>query len=140
MLSAEYIAGLFDGEGYVHIAKHKATGRHKFSGYQLSVNIVNTNLKILVECQKQFGGSICKHSKYLPNRKPCYHWRPPTKTAVKFLAFICPYLHIKQEQARLAIEFMATKTKVLRMRSGTPENEVSLREAYYQRMRSLNQK
>jgi intein-encoded DNA endonuclease-like protein len=53
MLSAEYIAGFFDGEGCVGIST-RGRGKHPY----LRVSVTNTNKEILLLMKAQFGGFL----------------------------------------------------------------------------------
>lgn len=137
MLSIEYVAGLLDGEGYIGIHKCKPQKRHKSISHSLQVYITNTYLGVLIECQKQFGGSIRKRVSPF-GYKTLYDWIIATKAAAGFLSMVYPHLIIKRERARLAIEFDQTKSSQRGARLS--KSELSLRESYYQAIHSLNQK
>lgn len=56
-LSYEYIAGFFDGEGYIAISK-ASPGGHSRSPYYLVCSMANTHPTILSEIQKTMGGQV----------------------------------------------------------------------------------
>lgn len=96
-----YIAGFFDGEGYIGIVKSQ--------GLRLLVSVTNTKGWILYWLKGMFGGSVCKGQRPSPNQKPIYVWTIVSREAVIFLTAIQPYLRLKDEQAGLGLEFQETK-------------------------------
>lgn len=103
-LSAEYIAGFFDGEGCVQI-KNPRHGPGRV--HLLSVSISNTYKPILEIIQRQYGGSL------LPNRRIAkgltgwdLYWS--ARKAEIFLRDVYPYLVVKKEQVLFAFKFLET--------------------------------
>ncbi len=94
-----YIAGFFDGEGSIFISKSKKQ-------YFLTVSISNTNLPVL-ESIRAMGGNISKSPDNRENHSQLFRLRLYCNEAKKFLEKILPYLRIKKEQAKLAIEFQS---------------------------------
>jgi hypothetical protein len=99
-MTAEYIAGLIDGEGYLGIWLRK-------SGYQPGVKIAMVGARhVLEELQRQFGGHIEHRVAKQQNHRDSDCWSLKTKKAiVEFLDTITPHLLIKQRQAELLKEF-----------------------------------
>ena len=62
-----YLAGFIDGEGCIRLHKHPT--KDGFN-YNLDVRIANTNLEVLQEIQKIFGGkiNIHKHNTIIRNK------------------------------------------------------------------------
>lgn len=105
-----YCAGLFDGEGCIHIARIHTKKRNLT--YQLICKVSMCSLPVLVMLKKCFGGSIRHESKDEMHNKyglVC-SWAIFGKNAVAFLNQIKPYLWIKKPQAELAIEFQGNKS------------------------------
>ena len=96
-----YIAGFFDGEGYIGIVKNQ--------GLRLIVSITNTKVGILYWLKGLFGGSVCKGQRPSQNQKPIYVWTIVSREAAMFLYKIQPYLRLKEELAELGLEFQRTK-------------------------------
>ena len=99
-----YIAGFFDGEGSIFISKSKKQ-------YYLGITISNTNLSVLESIQRVMGGEISKSPDNRENRLQLFRLRLYSSEAKKFLERLLPYLKIKKEQARLAIEFQSKMEK-----------------------------
>lgn len=87
MLSLEYVAGLFDGEGCVSVQS---------KGY-LAVVIANNHLPLLQQLKEQFGGSITIR----PNGT-C-NWKISTRQGEAFLRLIHPFLVVKKDVAQVGI-------------------------------------
>lgn len=106
-----YAAGFFDGEGCVFVTK--CSHYHYRNGYNLYLAIMvgNTNKAILDWLQRKFGGKIYLH-KGRERRKPYWHWQLQRQKAVPFLKGILPYLKIKQDQVKLALEFQSYKKHI----------------------------
>ena len=96
-----YIAGFFDGEGYLGIADNQ--------GLRLIVSISNTKFEILHWLKDLFGGSIYVRQRSGSNHKPIHIWTIVSREATLFLCQIQPYLRMKDEVAQLGIDFQNTK-------------------------------
>ena len=96
-MDSSYIAGFFDGEGCICLAKPNKTSR----SYHLSVSITQNNREILVEIQKLFGGGV------YPHKVNCYSWQATKKEeAYNFLSSILPYLYLKKKEAEIGLVFL----------------------------------
>ena len=101
MLSLEYAAGFFDGEGCVNLT---VSGRER--RVVLRLMIVNTDPNILCAFQAQFGGEAVTSRQNGPS-----HWKQfrmlkmTGQTAMAFLEDIAPYVRVKAAQVALALEF-----------------------------------
>lgn len=100
--SLAYAAGLFDGEGCVHIGRWIREGRMK---YHLSVLIAMTTTAPLGFMRERFGGRIRIAAK---SKKQQWEWRLYSKEAVPFLLQVLPYLKVKDAEAAVGILFQAT--------------------------------
>jgi hypothetical protein len=103
-IQLSYLAGIFDGEGWVTIytAKGRKPG-HAPIRFTLQIGVANAYLPVLVELQDLFGG--CVETAGKPVNMQVYRWVAPSKLAWTFLRCIRPYLRIKALQADIAIEF-----------------------------------
>lgn len=101
MLSPEYVAGFFDGEGCVCISLRRGGAGQAY----LRCQITNTNKSILQEIQDDYGGTI---TKFKPRSKKCkmrYNvtWQGPK--AMRFLGRIAEHVVLKKKQVCLALDF-----------------------------------
>lgn len=100
MISPEYAAGFFDGEGHVGLT---AAGRTRTVALRLA--IVNTNAEILELFKLHFGGAV--HVR----RNGPDHWKLFRSltligySAADFLHFVRPFVKVKKAQVELALEF-----------------------------------
>ena len=101
-----YIAGLFDGEGHIFITEDKRPA-YKTSLHILRTGITNTNREVIEWVYSLFPATweMRIRNKNHPHWKPCFFWEASSNKALYFIKMIYPYLRIKKEQARLAIEF-----------------------------------
>ena len=97
-----YLAGLLDGDGSITL---KRVNKHKAS-FKLLIFVANTNMPVLKWIQNKFGGKIYVYDRQDGIRKPLGKWHTFTNNAYTVLKQIYPYLIIKKEHAKLAINFV----------------------------------
>lgn len=102
MISAQYAAGFFDGEGCVNVS----TLRGKPF---IRILVVNTNLEILTKLQQTWGGDVQKNYKSKAHWKQAYTWRLQHSACLGFLQDIYPYLVVKKNQAEAAFVFFEVR-------------------------------
>ena len=102
-----YMAGLFDGEGCISLARH-SSGRY----YNVACYIVMTNEYILQLFCFRFGGRVSrKYNRPMnPKHQPYWRWSISSRQAYHFLKTIYPYLIIKKPQAEVAFKFIEEHT------------------------------
>lgn len=129
-----YMAGFFDGEGYVGIVRNKSKAPCSVS-HQVVVSIGQRDGEILDWVVGNFGGSVS-----LIQRDGSFFWRASNMVAYRFLKEIEPFLRYKRPQARVAIRYMeriihASKpqTRFLRL----TEHELAIRDGFYDELRAL---
>lgn len=99
-----YAAGLFDGEGCVHIGQVSVpTGRR----HREQVQIANTDPRPLLWLKDRFGGWI-RSAQSASNWKPAFFWVASGKDGERFLRLIQPYTIIKADQIAVALAFRET--------------------------------
>ena len=134
MLSLEYIAGFFDGEGYIQIAKRSPSG-HSRSPYWLLACIGNTHRGVLDEIAKVTGGKVLFHNGVKRGQThPHYRLTFYTQQALTFLKAIQPYLIVKREEADLAISF-CEHVKARHYGYKLTNEEMAIRHDYYTKMK-----
>ena len=131
-----YLAGLFDGEGNVYIAKGgcRNTPTKK---YWLRLTITNTNKKILAYIKKYFGGQLFNNGNFKKSHhKLCWFWVLSCNQAKEFLEKIYPYLRIKKKVVGVAIDFQ----KNMKRCNGyiVDKKELNRRIYYREKIKKLN--
>lgn len=99
-----YIAGLFDGEGYVRIAKwQKPNSTHV--RYNVFVGLGMTYRPVIETLHREFGGTLTenRHDKRNPNARIQFTWMAASQVAASFLRRVLPYLVVKKEEAEIAL-------------------------------------
>lgn len=104
-----YLAGLFDGEGCIHIAevsfKDRPHGVQK--AYRADIHITMTNREVIEWVAKNFGGVYYVQESVNPRWRNAYRWVPKgNKNKQNLLLGLLPYLIVKREVANIALEFL----------------------------------
>ena len=99
MISTEYVAGFFDGEGCVNISADR--NNKPF----IRILIVNTDNDVLEQFKEKWGGNITHNKRHKENWKRSYTWRLSHQKAINFLKDLEPHLIVKKKQTNLAISF-----------------------------------
>ena len=100
MFTLEYLAGIFDADGYIGVVKVQ----HRY--YNLRMTITNNHLLFLRVVQAQFGGRVQdKIAKLSPNHGRQFQLCWNGKEAKEMLFKLMPWVFIKADQVRLAMEF-----------------------------------
>lgn len=102
MLTPEYMAGFFDGEGSVYAFWRRASTPRPSPS--LSVCISNTNYRVLELHRDQFGGTLQKR-KHRPGHQELWQWVCCARMCVPFLEAIYPHLIIKREVVETALKY-----------------------------------
>ncbi len=103
-----YLAGLFDGEGYVGFGKY-TSGRKSQEGHtrkysRLRAHITNTDKNILLWVKSQTGkGYVTGAGQPIERRKQIFRWYVASAGARYFLNLILPYLRIKKEKVKTVL-------------------------------------
>lgn len=106
MITNEYAAGFFDGEGSVYAATRRSSVREKiYKNPTILVTIANTVITPLKILQDQWGGSICDRFPNDPRRRLQHQWVLAPRMADPFLRAIHPHLIIKKEVAGVALQY-----------------------------------
>lgn len=122
-----YLAGFFDGEGTIQIAKQSGG---------LLIQVAQCNRWILELFRMQFGGSIHEVIKPKPYTN-IYMWSIAALKASSFLETIKPYLTLKKPEAILAIEYQ--KRRRPKGKNGKPASQKVFEEAQRILLKKLKQ-
>ena len=98
MISPQYAAGFFDGEGCINVSSCRTS-------LLIRTLVVNTNLEILELFKETWGGTIYQNKKGKEHWKQAYTWKLSYQLAYKFLQDIYPFLVVKAPQAEAAFIF-----------------------------------
>lgn len=152
-LTASYLAGFIDGEGYLGIIKD-INSRHfrRTPFYKAVIKVANTNKEIIYWLKDSYGG-VLHERKMKEGQKDAYCWTIEGDNLVPFLSKIQPYLRLKREQAeilqRLRKTFVPSSYVHIsriarnggRFLSKTTKIDVLIeRENLYQKIRELNKR
>ena len=135
-----YLAGVFDGEGYVGI-RRKGKGKpvhRNHSSYSLEASITTTSV-LLIDFLGQHFPTLFKvyprrwHP--VPSYKKIYDAKTYGSGVVTLMKMLLPYLVIKKHKAEIALEFDEKYTQSRCGKSSNPARE-ALGEYYHQAMQS----
>jgi hypothetical protein len=104
-MDIRYVAGLFDGEGYVRIARwKKPNSRHV--RYQVIAGIGMTYFPVIEALRDQFGGSMNenRHDLRNPKARIQFTWHIASQTAASFFRKVLPHLIVKRDEVELALQ------------------------------------
>jgi hypothetical protein len=93
-----YLAGFFDGEGHVYIAKNT---KREWS-YYVAIGAAQVNREPLELLVSAYGGKVYE-KKRGPRQQACGEWRCSGKDALYALYRMLPWLTVKRSKARVAI-------------------------------------
>ena len=126
-----YLAGIIDGEGTITIFVDKRGRDFR------TLCITNCNRDMLAWVETTFGGRVYEVKRVRDYWSRGYQWNVGPLVAENILEACMPYLKIKQEHARIFLEYGQTKHRYGRsMPSAVKELRVSLRD----QIRVLNQR
>ncbi len=108
-----WTAGIIDGEGSIFVMKQKREDRDRDTNYVLRVSVQSTDPFMTAELKRMFpdGAEFGIRSDKRENCSDTMKWQLSGKRAAKFLNEIYPFLRVKTEQARLAIDFQSSTKK-----------------------------
>lgn len=141
MISNEYAAGFFDGEGCVSISKCKPGKPTRNIRYELFVQVPGTNPAPMKLMKERWGGSLKPYKQKNPKHKIGWRWLLSAKMATRFLLDVLPHLVIKRPVAEvgLALSESHRLEKVCRNRPMT-QGVLDYREGLYIKTRKLNKR
>lgn len=138
-LSAEYVAGLFDGEGCFVITKSKNGSRvRRKEFYYTATAAIEIREEFIVDALiRKFGGS--KTLKITQEgHSNIFRWKIGSRNLKTFCEAIGPHLLIKHEQSKIILRFMEVRAG--RNTSPLTDNEIVKQEELREEMMELNKK
>jgi len=104
MISAEYAAGFFDGEGCISCYRNHNPSQ---SAYHISVILTNGNKDVLQSINEKYGGRIYKQVSKNNNHRDAFHLSFTNhQSMLDFLISIFPFLIVKKKAVGLAIMYL----------------------------------
>lgn len=128
-----YLAGLFDGEGWVGITNTALATRA--DSYVLRMAVVMVDREPVALFHARWGGNLYALTPKNPRHREQFKWQATGDKAVTALEAMMPFLTVKHEQAELGIAFQARKIGTGRIPLAS--NELAIRADYKQRMSAL---
>ena len=131
-----------DGEGHLSLGKIPRRGRS--TEYPVRVVVYNTNLEILAEIQRTWGGTLSDTGMRNARWKPGLALIWTNAAAAGILAQVAPFLRIKSKQASELLRFHdhVCHGQRTRDRGGhllpLPKGELRFRRALHQRVKVMN--
>ena len=149
-LTAAYLAGVMDSDGWFTIKRHAANSRYGDSyTYSESAGCGQTSPEAVELLRAEFGGVVkLRTRKTAGNWKPMHYWAVTNRLAASVAESLRPFLRVKAEHADLVLAIRRSKesaddnggrvvTGPLRGRGLRPEVGAARHDAY-ERIRSLN--
>jgi hypothetical protein len=135
---AAYLAGLIDGEGTVQIVCIRK-GSPWSPSYSVRVFVSNTNVRLMDWCHQRGASVRALTSRGTwPQRRPCFRATWTTRAAATVLAEVLPFLVVKQEQARCALDLSALNRAWKMKANGLSTDDIAAREALKVEINRLN--
>jgi hypothetical protein len=129
-----YLAGFFDGEGHIAIGLNKnPSGKRRWYLRFAAHQVDPRPLHLLKE---RYGGSI-QFTDRRGQQRPIYEWVATSIKAYKALKELRPFLIVKADEARLAMEFQELLFARGTDRSALSEEEEEARNKIYLAMREI---
>ncbi len=127
------MAGFFDGEGCVSLAKNKSDSAKRGFTFALQVSLSQKTKPILDEIQETYNGSVSEDKS-----SNGYHWQVYGINAKRFLEDIVEFSKVKKQEIEFAIEYC-------NMFHDKPRNKLSdleyeVQEAYHNALKKLKEK
>lgn len=108
-----WLAGIIDGEGSIFVMKQQRHDRERKVNYILRISVQSTDPYMAPLCKEISGEgeAIQVMRDKRPNMSNTLKWQVNGKGALRVLHALLPYMKVKHEQAKLAIEFQETTKK-----------------------------
>ena len=100
-LTFAYLAGVIDSDGFITINRSVRKGKAYFGAV---IGISGTRPQPHELAASLWGGTVSCYQPKNPQHRPQYQWSRQGDGAVAPILAVQPYLRIKQEQARIALE------------------------------------
>lgn len=143
IISPEYIAGVFDSDGSITIAR-RHLGTRKQASYcpclQLQWKYSPLAAQVMQEIKERYGGSIC-----LPaisagslGKNQTIKYTVASKMSKTLLTDIIPYLRLKKQQAELALKLVLINTDRFYAGRGAGRPDIAFCHNIWEEVKILN--
>jgi len=125
-----WLAGVMDSDGSIFIMKNTRKDRDRTFNYILRLSVQSVDNIMANACAEitELGATYTCVAKR-ETESNTHKWHVDGRKAVKILTEILPYLRVKKDQAKCAIEFQSTTKK--HWRQMTPEDYQNQEDFYY---------
>lgn len=108
MITTEYIAGFFDGEGTFYIGKQLKNGKEYPKAQILLSQSGEDGLELLKQIQHKFGGNIYHHLKVGEHKatKDAYKLYWNKEEGASLCVALIPHLILKQKAAKEVLKYL----------------------------------
>lgn len=96
-----YLAGVIDSDGYITVHRSARNGR---AYYAARVGVAGTRRQPHDLAASLWGGTVSLYVPQNPGHRGQYQWSRTGDVAADIILQIQPYLRVKHEQARIALE------------------------------------
>ncbi len=127
-----YLAGIIDGEGCITVCKSS-----RYDNRVITVAVAMNDREAIDILFEHFGGCLFELKKQNPKWNDGWRWAVKQRKAKVVLEAVLPYLRIKDRQAILALEFIASFTHI--GGRATPEQREK-QSQLHQQISALNQR
>ena len=136
-LSPVYVAGFLDGEGCISIRRAVKNGSDT---YTVFCSISNTNIDILKELNRKYGGRLHIDGRKPGRFAPCGNWCLMGAEAVRFMKKIVKHTIIKKKQINVAFDFWKHKEPFHRTNQPKPPGFIEECRRYHELLKSMHGK
>lgn len=134
-----YLAGLVDADGCIQINRRKSIKNG--NSYSLCLSVSQCSEQIPFYLLRKFGGNIYEGKKYKENSRAMFRWSIWAIKAKNLLINLEPYLVLKKERAKVAIEFQNTiLLKGYNSHGKITEEIAEARKKLYKDMKDMNRR
>ena len=129
-----YMAGFFDGEGCIRIA------RRNNGGFDFLMSATQVNVEPLKVFHERYGGMLIVQRKSLqnPKHRDCWVWKISSNASKIALTEMLPCLIVKKPQAIIALKFLeATRDHNRGKSKFLSWEELKVKEEAYEEMKRL---
>ena len=101
-----YFAGMIDGEGHVGLYRHRDKKCKRGYSYRVVLGITNTQIPLLLDLQRRFGGIVHEQGKSGFSDKPVFGLRFSANAMRDILPRVLPYIVLKKKDLEIMLRAM----------------------------------